>query len=207
MNQIVLLALIQALTQEVNLLEQELAQLQNPVAVTSTYTPPPLDIAPNIGAGTGTDNQTQIQTNIQTTMPATQTISVSFNATDTVGYVTVANTSNVAVRIKSLDVDGIFNGITIGKDYNEGMNYAPSFKDNMGHTFEVLACNGLGSEGLAILPGTGGVDPCLRKDANLARNELQPGETAILQYTGSPTGVTYQATSIVEVATGNDVQF
>src|ERR1035437_5488243 len=116
MNQIVLLALIQALTQEVNLLEQELAQLQNPIAVTSTYTPPPLDIVSNIGAGTGRDNQTQ--TNIQTTMPATQTISVSFNATGTVGYVTVANTSNVAVRIKNLDVDGTFNGITIGKDYN-----------------------------------------------------------------------------------------
>jgi hypothetical protein len=213
MNQIVLLALIQALTQEVNLLEQELAQLQNPIAATSTYIAPVLDLAPSpsIGAGIGT----QIPTLAPVVEPVTQTItqpmaeriSVTFaKSGDTEGFVTVKNNSGIVVRIKSLDVDGTLAGFSIGEVYGQGLVYQESFKDTTGKVFEVFTCDGLGSLGTANLGSGGMVDPCVRRDAHLAKNELQPNETMVLRYTGSPTDVTYRQGSIVDLS-GNDVQF
>jgi hypothetical protein len=214
MNQIVLLALIQALTQEVNLLEQELAQLQNPIAATSTYIAPALDLAPStsIGAGIGTEIPvaTPVVEPVQQTItqPMTQeAISVTFaQSGDSEGLVTVKNTLGVPVRIKSLDVDGSLAGFTISETYGQGLVYQKSFRDATGKEFDVFTCEGLGSQGTANLGSGGMVDPCVRRDAHLAKNELQPNETMILRYTGNPTTVTYQEGSIVDLS-GNDVEF
>jgi len=202
-HQLAVLAVIKALTAEVNLLESELAQLQSStvIAATSTYippiqtfTPPTMNDENNVGSADAP--------------VATTTISVTFQATSTGdGYVTINNTSDVAVRVTNLDVDGTLAGITDGPVYGEGFVYAPAVKDASGNEHSVLSCTGVGSDGMVQLPGGGTIDPCRRRDANLAKNELQPGETMVLRYTGQPTAVTYQPGSIIELNSGADVQF
>jgi len=206
MNTILILALIQALTQEVQLLEQQLAQLQaETTAVTSTYVAPALPISVS---STPVVEPTIQTTN--TTMPvergavsAPQTISVTFaTSIESEGLVTITNTLGETVRLKSLDVDGTLAGYS----YTPGLVYQQSFKDVTGKTFDTFTCTGLGSLGLANLGSSGMIDPCMRRDAQLPKNELQPGETMTLRYTGNPTGVTYQPGSITDLA-GNEVQF
>jgi len=146
-----------------------------------------------------------------TTPEAAQAVSPSISvslasSTEGEALVTVKNTLSVPVRIKNLNVDGTLVGFTIGTEYGRGIIYPPSFKDTQGQEFNVLACNGLGSLGNANLGSSGMVDPCVRRDANLAKNELQPGETMILRYTDNPTTVTYQVGSITDLE-GKDVQF
>ena len=210
-NQIVILALIQALTQEVNLLQQELAQLQ----ASSTVA---MATVGNIGApdlssivlpsASNTPPVEPVPQTITQTMPQEeQTISVTFaTSTNSEALVTVKNTLGVAVRIKNLDVDGTLAGFTIGTEYGQGFVYPQSFKDTQGKTFDVFTCEGLGSLGSANMGSSGMIDPCLRRDARLAKNELQPEETMILRYTGNPTEITYQPGSITDLQ-GNDVQF
>ena len=220
MNLVIIAALIQALTQEVNLLEQQLAQLQaSSTVATSTY------VAPTVSSDTTPVVEPVTQTIISNSMdnvgtastagtpgtgtaPAPETISVSFaTSSESEGLVTVKNTLGVPVRIVNLDVDGTLAGFSIGETYGKGFVYPPSFTDTQGDTFNVFTCTGLGSLGMANMGSSGKIDPCVRRDARVAKNELQPDETMILRYAGNPTKVTYQAGSIVEVATGNDVQF
>jgi hypothetical protein len=73
-------------------------------------------------------------------------------------------------------------------------------------TFDVFTCEGLGSLGTANMGSSGIIDPCVRRDARLAKNDLQPGEKMILRYRGNPSTVTYEPGSIVDLQ-GNDVQF
>jgi len=211
-NAIVIAALIQALTQEVSLLEQELAQMQaSSTVATSTYVPPvtismTVQSTPVVEPVTQTITQNNMPEEIGTA-PAPQSISVTFaTSSENEGLVTVKNTLGVPVRIVNLNVDGTLAGFTIGEMYGKGYVYPPSFTDTHGETFNVFTCTGLGSLGMANLGSGGIVDPCVRRDAHLPKNELQPGETMILRYTGNPTKVTYQAGSIVDLS-GNDVQF
>lgn len=172
---LVILALIQSLTQKVEALEAQLAQMQSQSAVVGAVaTPSSTESTPVVAPVTQTTNMPE---------QATPTISVSFAASaDSEGLVTVKNTLNVPVRIKSLDVDGTLVGFTIGTKYGDGMVYPPSFADTQGTSFDVFTCTGLGSLGQANMGASGMVDPCVRRDANLAKNELQPGETMILRY-------------------------
>jgi hypothetical protein len=128
-NPIVILALIQALTQEVNLLQQELVQMQasSTVAMATTTVgnigAPDLSsiVLPEVSAP-AVEPVTQTTTQ---TMPQEQTISVTFaTSTNSEALVTVQNTLGIAVRIKNLDVDGTLAGFTIGTEYgNAGPRY------------------------------------------------------------------------------------
>jgi hypothetical protein len=205
-NQLVILALIQALSQEVSALELQLSQLQaaevQMVAPSSTVTDTSTPAVDPV-------NQTLGQSSMPDTQEATTTplVAVSFApSVEGEGLVTVKNNSPITVRIKNLDVDGTLAGFTIGTQYGQGFVYPQSFTDTQGKSFDVFTCNGLDSIGTANLGSSGMVDPCVRRDANVAKNELQPGETMILRYTGNPTKVTYQTGSIVDL-NGDDVQF
>jgi hypothetical protein len=170
------------------------------IAATSTLAQAPVTVP-----GTSTDSVGAAPAAPAPVVP--KMISVSFSVVGQDSFVTITNNIGAAVRVKNLDVgNGTIQGISIGKKYGEGYVYAPTFTDNDGNSFDRLSCTGLGSLGKASEYG-GPVDPCVRKDSSSAINELQPGEVMILRYTGTPTGVTYQAGSIVEVDSGNDVAF
>lgn len=178
------------------------------IAATSTT-----DAGVATGTGTGTGTETTASPVVapavsQSTIIMPKTISVSFAVVGDDGFVTITNDTGVAVRVKGLNVPGgTVAGITIGMKYGEGFVYPESFTDATGKTFDFFACNGLGSLGMAVVPGNNNLDPCKRKDEQFAKNELRAGETMIVRYTGTPTGVTYQPGSIVEVDSGNDVTF
>jgi len=175
------------------------------IVTTSTAPAAPtmeVNVVPQDAGGTtdtGTNAITETIQTISPTMP--KTISVSFESSTQ--FVTITNDTGTRVRVVNLDVDGTLEGFGFsGSQYQ----YAPSFTDAMEKTFTAFACTGLGSEGMAILPQQGPTDPCRRKDANLARNEIEPGETMTLRYADAKK-ITYQPGSIVEVDTGADVQF
>jgi len=185
------LACLSVLVNEVIALQNELSALQS-VAPTSTVNTPSVEPAQTI-------NQTSMAQE-ETGAGAQESISVSFaTSSPNEGLVTVKNTLGVPVRIVNLDVDGTLLGFNIGTEYGEGFVYPGSFTDSQGKSFNVFTCSGLGSLGTANLGSSGNIDPCARRDANLAKNELQPGETMILRYTGKPTAVIYQAGSIVDL--------
>ncbi len=193
-------------------LENQLIAMQNASSSVPVAPVPQIGATTTTGTGGGTGTETVTVTDTpaisQPTIMETKTISVAFNATDTDAYVTISNNTGVAVRVKNLNVPGgAIAGITIGKNYGEGFVYPESFTDSLGKTFDVFTCNGLGSLGTAVVPGNANLDPCVRKDAPVAKNELRPGEQMIIRYVGTPSGVTYQAGSIVEVESGNDVSF
>jgi hypothetical protein len=153
-------------------------------------------------------NQTSAPSLAASTPMQPKTISVVFALLGDDGFVTITNDTGVAVRVKNLNVPGgAVAGVTIGQKYGEGFVYPESFTDAVGKTFDMFTCNGLRSLGDAVVPGNSNLDPCARRDAQIAKNELQSGETMIVRYTGTPTGVTYQPGSIVEVESGNDVTF
>jgi hypothetical protein len=192
-----------SLINEVIALEKQLMALQT--SSSTVQSAPDISAASTtaVGAGVGTETVTAPSLPIM----ESKTISLTVATSGPDVLVTITNDTGVAVRVKNLNVpDGVLAGVTIGSEYGQGIIYAASFTDNLGKSFGVLACDGLGSLGEAILPG-GKIDPCRRKDANIARNELQPGERMILRYTGTQESVTYQPGSIVEVATGADVLF
>jgi hypothetical protein len=194
-----------SLIEQVIALENQLMALQNSSSTVEAPLPPEISAASTTGVGGGTGTETVTTPSLPIMESKTISLTVATSGHDV--FVTITNDTGVAVRVKNLNVpDGVLAGVTIGGVYGQGIVYAASFTDNLGKSFGVLSCDGLGSLGDAILPG-GKIDPCRRKDANLARNELQPGERMILRYTGTPTSATYQAGSIVEVATGNDVLF
>jgi hypothetical protein len=209
MNMIVVAALIQMLTQEVNILQQQLAAMQasSTVAVATTTT---------MVLATSTVQSTPVVAPVKQTITMSeaigsavvpQSISVTFaTSSNNEGLLTIKNTLGIPVRIKSLDVNGSLAGFSIGAVYGEGFVYQESFKDSQGAKFDVFTCTGLDSLGKANLGSSGMVDPCVRRDSYQPKNELQPGETMVLRYTGSPTAVTYQAGSITDLA-GNDIQF
>jgi hypothetical protein len=170
----------------------------------TTSTPPAF---PAVATDTGTVSVTETTPAIVSAPAVPKTIQVVFSANSDEGFVTITNTTGVTVRIKNLNVaSGTLAGITIGKTYGEGFVYSPSFTDSEGNRFDRFDCNGLGSLGMAVGYG-GNVDPCVRKDSNAVINELALGETMVLRYTGSPTGVTYAQRSIVEAGDGSDVMF
>lgn len=208
------LACLSELVNEVIFLQNELNALQA-ASTTTAVAPDSTPVAsttietstPAVDPVTQTSTQSMPDELGAATPPAPAAISVSFaQSGDSEGLVTVKNTLSIPVRIVDLDVDGTLVGFTIGTMYGKGFTYPPSFTDSQGEIFNVFTCTGLDSLGVANL-GTGKIiDPCARRDANLAKNELQPGETMILRYTGDPTKVTYQEGSIVDLD-GNDIQF
>lgn len=194
-----------SLIEQVIALENQLMALQNASSTVQAAPAPEITATSTVGVGAGTGTETVTAPSLPIMESKTISLSVATSGDDI--FVTITNDTGVAVRVKNLNVpDGVLAGVTIGSVYGQGIVYAASFTDNVGKSFGVLACDGLGSLGEAVLPG-GNIDPCRRKDANLARNEIQPGERMILRYTGTQEGVTYQPGSIVEVATGADVLF
>ena len=209
------LTCLTSLVQALLTLQSELSALQSATA--------PVAPAPAAPAGTGsavTTTSAPVATGTSAVTPSapietvmtTKTISVTFNATGTEGYVMITNDTRVAIRVKNLNVpNGNVAGVTIGKKYGEGFVYQESFTDADGKAFNMFACDGLRSLGAATVPGNNNLDPCKRKDAQLAKNELRPGETMVLRYTktgdAAVSAPVYQTGSIVEVETGSDVTF
>lgn len=191
LQRVALLQRLLDLQQQVAALEAQLAALQATVA---SSIPPTPQISGTAPAGTTAPDKGP---NPIQAPHVTKTISVKV-VDDT--HVEILNDTGVAVRVKGLGVKGTLERAKIGN-----FDYAASFDAN-GQTFNLFACNGLGSLGTTSMPGDGGFDPCKRRDGNQPRNELQPGEKMILHVEGG-TDITYQAGTIVEVATGDDVTY
>jgi hypothetical protein len=169
--------------------------------VISTSTPPALPIIPPPVIQTPpAPTDTETGAGLGTSVATPETISVNFStSTDALGnilgFVAINNTTGGAVRVVNLDVPGgTFDHLT----------FSDSGTWSFGNEF---SCTGLGSKGYQSIYGNNHFDPCARMDNGAAINEIAPGETMTLQYGGNPSAVVYQSGSIVDVATGADVQF
>ncbi|HKF48327.1 MAG TPA: hypothetical protein VKB38_13275 [Terracidiphilus sp.] len=184
-NHLAILALIQALQQEVNLLELQLAQMQS-----STVQVASLDVAPVMTSTPEVAAVVESQTEAVTPAPVLS-VPVSFSASGTLGYVTIANTLNEAIRVKDVEVNGTFDHL--------------SFSDAPNWTFQAhFNCTGLGSLGYQAVYGNPRLDVCARHDNGQSVNEVAPGETMTIEYSGSPTGIT---TATIETDSGESVTF
>lgn len=177
------LAQIQEIRAKLAVLQAELAAILAEQASSTPAVQPTLAAPDAAATGIGAEGET-----VQAIpAPAAKRISVT-SSTD---RITITNTSDVAVRIKNLSV-------VSGKVYQ-------IFRGNMTYQAEEMNCNGPKS----YYPMYNGYDGCLQRTGNTDEpvNELAPGESLQLRVMDGGTDFIYQPGNIVEVATGNNVEY
>jgi hypothetical protein len=195
--QTLLVQLINLLMQQVSALQAQLAELQASVQTLSVAPVQPTRTPEMMGTTVALAPEVTSTATSTPEVPKTITIRQSGE-----NQVQIVNDTGVAVRIKNLSLKGVAVG-----NVKMGTWSYPVVVKNGDASYPVFDCNGLGSLGTYGSYGNPNTDPCQRKDSNIPRNELQPGETMTLQLQGTFAGLDYATGSIVEVETGKDVQF
>jgi hypothetical protein len=194
--QTLLVQLINLLMQQVSALQAQLTELQASVQTLSTPVQPP-STPPALTTGT---TVAPAPTNTATSTPEVPK-TVTVKQID-ITHLQIVNDTGVAVRIKNIAASSTLADMNIS---GSSIWYPRSFK-GMDATYNIFDCSGLGSLGTYPSYGNANTDPCVRRDENLPRNELQPGETMTLRFY-DPVDITNVTGTIVEVGTGKDVQF